>query len=678
LYNTDTGGRVESPIYFHRFDFMNKVHPRISTEYFSMPSTSTSNSGKVFLAQQLASQNPLPSFTERGIGDLQPSGANDVPIVIVNKSFNYGVASVLQFLTAFAVAQLTNTASIASMVFYNVFRSIAVQYWIQTPTAIFQFPNVTDELSARLRSFGLQIDTGRKNCFSGSPTFDHLKEIHSLGPSEGRFTPGYASIQAYTAWMFLQKAMMVYSYLSHAGNNLSGPVAHASWGLPVAKVTGGEIALDYLGSKGTVVLKDADGKLEGHAMLGSAPVATPYDKTRSIHFAPLTRESTINTSGVMFPYFEGMNLPDKETIVHVFSQLFVSMLGKNAEESMTLWGIVRPGIRSLSTLRAGVSMSHAYTGIELSHKSSIPISFIIENGMYHGFVLHGDLEIRKYSSQFNSVSGEVLTGYLREIGNQEALIREFINIVQTPIDENGAPLYSTIPAIVRRSRSVYHLVQSLDKNQIGDTGMARIHTILEKLLYTDSFPGITQASIIDFLHFMHTGDETILDKYPAYLQSGYYRLTGRVYVGLSIFGSRAPTINYGRNGRSFTIPSEGAQDPNMAIQTDGKRLLHYLPFSVVPVREAATQWNKLFDSGSFMIPAGRKGKSEFTNTVEAKFKIGSEPGFTDAYQTIRDIVNSRRQTRAIGKRRRMNDDEEVDTRASKKGKKIGVTAAGLM
>lgn len=642
-----------------------------------MPSTSAHNIGKVYLAQQLASQSPVPAFQERGIGDLQPSAASDIPIVVVKKETNINIMMVLNFLTSFAWAQLTNTAAIAKITFKNIFRHVAMQYWISTPTALFQFPSVTDEMTAKLKSYGLQIDTGRKNTFSGSPSFDHLKEIHKLGPMEGRYTPGYASIQAYTAWMFLQKAMLVYSMMSHAGNNHGGPVCNVSWGLPIGNVTGGEMDIGYLGSKGSLKLASPSGELKGLYAYGTAPVATPIDKTKRIAFAPLTRESRVETEGVIFPYFKGMSLPDKDVIIHVFSQRFISMLGSSPEDCATLWGIVRPGIRSLSNLESGMALAHAYTGIEQSMQNALPISFIIESGMYHGFILHGDFEVMKYSSKFVSVSGEILTTYLQEIGNQEALVRELINIVQTPTDAEGNQLYHLSAATCRRSRTLYHALQSYDDVAIGDR-IARVHEIVDKLLFADSFPGISISSILDFLRFMNTGDETILDKYPANLQSGYYRMRGRVFVGLSIFGTRAPTMNWSDKGRTFTIPGDSSQDANLVVQADGKRLLHYIPFNIVPVRNAAAQWNKLFNSGSFTIEAGRKGKAEFTNTINVKFQIGSEPGFSSAYQTIKDIVNSSRATRAIGKKRRMDDDEETETRSAKKGKKKGISLGELM
>jgi len=607
-------------------------------------------------------------FQDRGISDLQPSPASEVTLVIENIKPSPSVITVLSHLMLFAICQVTTTARVASEQFYNIFRSVAVQYWIQTPTAIFSFPHVTDEMEARLKSYGLQVDTGRKNSFSGSPSFDHLKEIFKMSPSEGRFTPGYASIQAYTSWMYLQKAMSVYSFLSHAGNNLQSPVISASYDQKSVQKVMQQIEVPYLGTKGSIKLDGWGPDLNGIATSSMQVVGAPHDKSKSFTRPALTSSSTIETEGIYFPFFEGMNLPDKEGLSHVFSRTFVRMLGSSRDVAYGLWSTIRPGLRALATLRAGVSLSHAFVGIELSMDAQCPISFVVEHGLYHGFILHGELRVMKNGFLFYSVGPELLTGFLRSISQQDALRKELAALVNTPTASDGSQLYSVSPNALVRSRAVYTMYQTLNPAEFDEANYQRVKEIIEMLTFTDSFSQVSQASIIDFLTFMATGDLGVIDKYPAYLSSGYYRLTGRIYQGLSIFGSRAPSLNYDNNGLTFVVPSEDTQiDPNLAPQADGKRLLHYLPFKMVPVVEGASQWKRLFEQGKFGITRGRKGKSEFTDTRPIGIKIATDPGFTQAYTRIKDVVNSHRQLRKAGKRRAM-DDEEVETSTRKKAR----------
>jgi len=77
---------------------------------------------------------------------------------------------------------------------------------------------------------------------------------------------------------------------------------------------------------------------------------------------------------------------------------------------------------------------------------------------------------------------------------------------------------------------------------------------------------------------------------------------------------------------------------------------------------------ELSQKGKFTIPNGRKGKAEFTDSRVVQVKIGSEPGFTQAYELLKSIAAVRKDS--AGLKRKRNEEETVgESSTGKKARK---------
>jgi hypothetical protein len=551
-----------------------------------------------------------------------------------------------------------------------MFRPISLATSFDVPMAAFKFDGLTEEERDTLRSYGLREDLTNRGVFVGCPTETDYKKIIAMSPTDGRIPPSYVSADGYLAYMYTIKAYQIYSSLSRL----------VIRGTPnfVYKATDEDETAD---------ISDARQKVNVIA-LGETIIGTSYSRdvkdgwTNSTHaelipqVALLEAHTTLSSGfvdsadlstmtarpGIFFPYFGGMLNPDKSMVIHIFESLFYRGLGKDSDSASAVWSRLRPGIKNFAFTAAGRAISHLYAGIKYSTQTGTTITAILSSKRYVGFVLQGDLEVTLYGTTTRAIAWSELKLEIESVDSHTK------NLDKIAAEINKLDVRRNRPALtgadINTSRKLVSMLLSIDVNDRSADFTKVVTPLLSKLSYGDRYAPLTEQSILIFLSYVHSGDESLIRSFSAYVDNGYGMLADRVHVGLGIFGPKAPSLNFTSSGKTFIIPGPDAADGNLVI-TEGVRRLQYLPFALEPIRVAGTQWHSLFNHGKFTIPDARKGKKEFTNGNNVQIKIGQAARFTGAYTMIKERVHMVKAEMARTGKRKLNEASGSEPRKKK-------------
>jgi len=377
------------------------------------------------------------------------------------------------------------------------------------------------------------------------------------------------------------------------------------------------------------------------------------------------------TSGLFFAYFAGMLTPDKTSTANTFRRLFFTGLGDTAEHATIMWNRLRSGFRSLAFTTAGRALSHLYLGIELAIQSNAAITAVIEKGVYHGFVLQAsNLRFTMGGMTRSAIAFGSIKESIKSLNRHAEILGKIVALLNSAIKDDGMPWYNFSLADVNTSRKLMTTWLSVNLDfYTSTTFLDELKGLFDALVFGDSFAVCSQKSLMDFLNYVYTGDGNFIQGYPAYFGGNAWKDRSRVNIGLGIFGPRVPTLSFGKpKDQIFQIPGDNnKEDTNTIVNEEKKMPLRYLPFKEEPLTLAASQWSTMFNTGKIIIPHGRKGKQEFTNTLPLIFRTNGEVPFLAMYQKVKDISIATRNDLKQGKRPREKDDVELGS--SKKQKK---------
>jgi len=598
-------------------------------------------------------------------GDVDDCNILSTTGVGPNIHYSTGIAAIVDH----AHAQLNSVYKFVTGAYHSIFRKVESIISFEVPTGVFSFESLTNDQKSMLKSLGLIEDQSRSNVFSGSPAARDLNAIYSLGPIDSKFTPGAVSSDGYLAYVFAIKGLQIFSFLSRGflqrrSNILLDTAA-------VELEDGKEYEVIREGILGeTAKSKLSCGSWYALSTGEQGSLIIPVDGTKSIppaFFRPSSIGSWDADNNYLFPYFNGLNTINRDLVGKVFGRLFIKGLSDDPITSAKLYQKLRHGFRKLASLRAGLALAHAYKGVELAIQGEFGISFLIESGVYSGFILTGPGAIIYYNQLMTKLDAAELIAEVKKMDRKDRVLGEIRGILESPM-VNGKTVYTFPIESINTSRKFLTAYNSIGQEYLGTALFTEsLPKLVDEMIWGDQFPMASQKMILDFLRYVHTGEEEHIASYPAYLSHGYFEKKGRVAIGLGIFGPKAPTCSYGtKKDMTFSIPNDaGTDDPNLKV-VDEKRHLQYLPFTVIPIGTATVQWNSLFSSGNLYIPPGRKGKKEFTNGKNMVLSIGGNPAFATAYGLIKEHSIVVRSGIRTGKRARADDDMEAGPSAQRK------------
>jgi hypothetical protein len=575
-------------------------------------------------------------------------------------------------------AQLSGSVSQSNILFNNVFKSVRAVNHLEIPTARFQFTTLSDDQEATIRSYGLSKVAGKAFLFEGSPSAANLPLILAYGTIKSQFHPGTVPSDAYVSYIYALKGLRMFSAVMQ-GAHFSDTLVYAE-GLKI--LPNGPVEVEHMAEKAMLEFNNVATDMFSISSGRAKILSYAWSATKTLEFgdyvSPGSKEIAFHSPGIFFPYFRGMNLPDKSAIGHVFQRLFMRGLADTPEQAANLMNRLRSGFRALATSEAGMALAHAYTGVELAETACCGFQVVAEAGVYLGFILLGDIVVQLFSNIVPAVNEAGLLAELGKTNIHGKALADFLAAIRTPSLESGNVKYDWTVEMISSPRKLVQMVQSVEFSDFTEEQMASMEKAVDNMRFSEVFPQVNYKTILDFINFVSTGDHQYLQQYPAYLQEKYWKHSSKVAVGLGMFGPSAPSMNYGTvKEQSFTIPSLQSEDPNTVIGQSGKRSLAFLPFSIVPINVARQQWSSLFNTGKFYLPSGRSNKNEFTHSGRYNIQIGGTPEFATLYQKIKEHVSITRESLRGEKRRNRDGDVEAKPSA-KRMKELSIADAAIM
>jgi len=561
-----------------------------------------------------------------------------------------------------AKAQLSNTGEVAGNGYFNVFKEMRdAIFRVGTPTATFKFQGLNQVQRQQLATLNLSPVLNQNDTFTGSPEFTALGEIFKMSPLDARNVQGTVTADAYYAFSLAWKGVaLVTAILDKTQDSLFNARTN-KWHqigdkgkakVPIASVGQSRATdEDSLASKELPMLNNGDMFTYDLDML----IVTGYDNTQRLRtLFHSGQENFMEGEGITLPYFDGMVRPDKSTVVSFFETHLFRGLGKDYDTASRLFMRFRNGMRAMANHPCGQILAHVYKCLDIAMKTGSRVALLTAGPTYLGCVINNTtLRLRLGAQDIKSQDGTGVIAERAKLQVHDRALAVILTKIRVPEDMQGLTVYDISLAQISTSRGLATVLATLDEGVFEPADYTAIFSNLKDLRFDESFPAFSRDLINVFLNYVLTGNEQLLAQYPAFIDGGYSKNTGRVAVGLTIFGPRAPTLNYGppTGGQQFTIPFDlTAHDTNLDMGADGKRNLQYLPFKDVSIAMACINWSRLFADGVIRIPAGRQGKKEFSDTTQMAVKILG-PDTVVTYDLIKRISNSHRTGLKAGNKR---------------------------
>jgi len=513
---------------------------------------------------------------------------------------------------------------------------------------------------------GLEYDPASK-LYRGIPNASHLKDILRLGAQNGRTVPGGANCDGFLAYIYALKAMKIFSHCSMY--SMAGKISVRADALPdvahASRTSQSFIPTMTAASTDTVAIPALMTDTIVFTALMKEPAFIPLTRSQKIQDYSVKPSGSVSfgQGGLVFPYFKGMVLPDREFAASIFNRYFFRGLGSNEKIAADYWIRVKSGLRQISNLSCGMMISHALMGMHLADQTKSTIRYIIEKGTYHGFVLIGDhIKIINTNRVVSAVTEqELIDAIPKVLGVDQAITKLIAKIHEVKLIDKVTPRYQCDINEMKSSRSIFNKLRTIDTDYFSRSELDEIDLILQDITFGETYLPITPASLSLFIAYVSTGDLGLLSDHPTLLTHKLWRTTDRVSIGLAAFGPTVPTISFGVKPKAavIEIPLPSVAD---TVSTMGGAY-PTMPIKVTSFRGGVDFWQPVFGTGVILLPHARPGKKEKYDLrgISAHFTGVS---FQNVWGQLKQSVADHRAANA-GKRKRGMEDEGP---SAKKGK----------
>jgi hypothetical protein len=329
-------------------------------------------------------------------------------------------------------------------------------------------------------------------------------------------------------------------------------------------------------------ISDADVEIPGelNQVVINAKPSKQFNLSNSVfHPRNLPKET-----GILFPYFDGMNLPDPKFIMSTISNLFFRTLGKDPKASVSL---MRRHVGDFATTKSAVALAHLLKGVEISLDSQGQLMVLADKGTYLGFVVIGaGWDIMFGNSWFSPDDADTLQEQIRTVKTHEGSLVEVLGMLREDgikVDEVecGVDLAVALSKVkfsgeeeeVRERQEAYEeAVNGLDfgTRPVG----AAAETILEAVMTIGDVSMSLQKQHVYFPKAAH-----------------YHYFTERAAVVWSRFGQAGPSFRIGKTGVGHPITQDMAKDNKEGeIHRKGVKTVMFTKRSFIQAYQDLVAW----------------------------------------------------------------------------------------
>jgi len=598
----------------------------------------------MFYITKQSSDNITPaSFLERNLKGRVATEVSDSDISAFNTgdpkiAFSIVMGNLPRYMQAQYTQQFRRMVDTPSV--YNVFPHVLEEMAIESPVLAIKFYGKGDALTY-LKEQGMMEDSAQKNVWLGRPSFEQFRNIvQNVEVSGVRLSLGRVGIDGYFAFIWAWKGLSMFSTASEAG--VYGKIL-----LDVPEIkeeffqSGTVTSMD--GTFGTSFVHEVQEKTTGEdgnemevmkivnrefIQIGVERDALVYQPIASLRGHPWrSPRDKVDMMGHLFPYFDGMLLPDKTAIGHIFFTLFANGIGDDPETISSMSKRLRDGFKQLAYTRSGMVLSHAYKGVELSLQSRAKFVVLHERGSYLGFLLQGDTAVIDCGRVHLAMNSKELQKEVDSISQHENAIAEIKVLLERVIDEEGDHVIQFDDMDFESSRRLHFLLSEKvpwDNEDLVNSRTNLKEKVLdqvERLRFGEGYMEINEENILSLVSMLASGRYPSKSSgIPFYLSRATALSKNSIIRALAAFGPLAPSICVGSMKKTVARPS--AKDPLLEKDSSGRTpLLPYIPIYSRPIISAAGEWRRLANTATMGFMTPKKGQTGFTDRAAATIII---------------------------------------------------------
>jgi len=310
-----------------------------------------------------------------------------------------------------------------------------------------------------------------------------------------------------------------------------------------------------------------------------------------------------NDPGLLFPYFDGMLIPDTTFIRQIVAAHFLRNLGTEPKDA---FNVFRTKIASSLDTRQGKVVTHIFAGIELALQCQARLFLLFDEGLYLGFTLLGSqFRVVVAGTWHVPLSEDELQAELKLIQSHSKNLEDLRGVLNLCKTESGDAMTLTEESC-RSSLQVLEALSQLSLNPVTDKErIEEIRGILSRLQFRGSYRTLKPASIVEDLDLLLSTD-TLPDDRRYYIPlQDWAVLQNRNY---RLFCSYGPYAFSFRNmkGDVIGVPAKDSDEDWFALKVGEK--LSYPSFfvSVKVVSECVKDWEAVVTSGQLRMDFGER------------------------------------------------------------------------
>lgn len=547
--------------------------------------------------QQLASD----SFRSRRIGDEAPAPVFETRVSIMSAHTSMKISMFFQYLWAYTAAHLLQQ-SVPITTFCNALTSKTVETFLPTPPLIVTFREYNDTIRNLLSELGFSMQSsGRYKYAKGPSTVGGIDRLLKEGASADAYSMmGSCNIKGFVCFTIITRLL------------------HSSLGFLC-------LAEDKL--QDLWKLQSVDSTLWANYMVTSA--------------------DSLPSTGILFPYFDGMVLPDKANVPRILLHIFSKCLGKTPGDLMTAARNIQEGWASLSTTGTGLIISHVIFGMNLA-LSGARLHIVVIGGVYQGFILSGSkFTVFKGGQEHKLLKQTELTAEFKKLDEHDEALLDLAEII------SGAPLFEdrdknevVLPEQIRSPRRIHY---ALKIRAFEPAEQATISKLLSKLHFRQTY--WDRSNDTQVLRVIKTllEREWLPQDAPYCIQSGTVFSREPILSALAAFGDKSISLcGFGNNTTIALNKGKKFYEANSSVKLEG------IPIFFKPISECYSDWESVLKTGVVTMKTGIKDKKGTTKVAG----IGTYVTFSSPqYDQVTGLLATHI-AQKIGKRKDRDSGEE--------------------
>jgi len=617
----------------------------------------------IYTCNQVSAGSAPSIFQERGLNSTSAKIDDCGVVVVKTKQLSPVFIALSANLSHFGHALQEGEVVRMDEPYRNVLRDLD-GFDASPPIVAIKFVADTDEERDMLVAGGMVEAPGdRKNTWIGAPTLDQIRALGKGGVALSNVvpagnTPLNGALAFYYGWkavtlaaMFSNSCLQLRNLYGVTGEELAGVDASVGIAPDGKSNDDDETRNRFLEEEDIALVGQKIFNLSTLEWLAVAP-KSGYVDSKSLKF---TTSYSPRTQGIVFPYFDGLLEPSKEFSQGVFFRYFSSCFSESLEEMVQMMPILRSGFRALAVSPAGRALSHALFGVQSMFETGSTIRFLFSGATYLGFVLTGDFKVLNKGKVVDPAKPLDLAREIEALDKHRFALEHLVEVLSgLELKIGGTKKISTADVATSRMLAYEFQIRRVVSESMFNLSAKEY---VGRLQYNDTFWSITPDHVILAVKaMMRNGD---LDG-PFHCTWENLVSEDPIRRALAVFGRSAPSLVAG--SRSVMITPPGSRCKNVEVDSDGKRLMQYIPIYEKGIVPATADWRFIQTKHQMkFIGSSKKVGGNIVGYADRSKDVAIAGGqeMLNFYETIREFAYANQVIgRSTGKRGREEDDVE--------------------